>query len=180
MKQEQSRSVGVSEERRPSERALGTRVRLSGDLVSDVFDAAEKQNTDPADFVRGAVHKALGDTEGNGRISVEGMSHDSANGNVTMGRPASRAVQQVADQRGTDPDTLIREAVSGAVESVREADRRSQRPARATRWLPAFDPLGIAEAMTNGAVRDPVLTALRQSLSNAGVRGRRGGGRGGQ
>jgi len=180
MRQEEPRSVGISEESRPSERALGTRVRLSGDLVSDVFDAAERQNTDPADFVRGAVHSALGDTEGNGRISVEGMAHDTAAGNVTMGRPASRAVQQVADQRETSPDTLVRGAIEGAVKSVREADRQERQAAVTDRWLPVFDPLRVIQSATNGALRDPVLEAVRQSLSNAGVRARRGGGRGGQ
>lgn len=170
MRQSETKTSGASAESRGSESPLGSRVRLSGDLVSDVYDAAEMANADPKAFVRDAVRAALGDTDAEGRISIEGMQHSEQMGDVTLGQPVSAHAERVAGQRDTDAKTFVQDAVAGAVEAAYGDDRRLQQPAGPDRWLPFFDPLGVLEAATNGALRDPLFSALRESARNAGVR----------
>lgn len=178
MRQAEERRVGTTEEYRPAEAPLGARVRLPSDLVGEVYDAAEASGTDPEAFVRSAVRRALGDSDGKGRISVEGMRHAGDSGDVTLGQPVSAHAEQVAGQQDTDTKTMVRDAVAGAVQAVFEDGRRPHQPAGPDRWLPMFDPLGVLEAATNGALRDPLFSVLRQSLNNAGVRDEGGDGGG--
>jgi hypothetical protein len=171
MKQQQTRSVGTAEEERETMPPQGLRVRLPSDMVADVFDAAEAAGTDPKGLVESVVRQSIGDGDAEGHVEVGGMRHSNEQGSVVLGQPATDAAASVAAQSDAEPDAYLRSVVSETAEGVLSDDGGQPAGPFSGQWLPAFDPLGVVEVATNGALRDPVRLAVRDTLANAGVDG---------
>lgn len=163
MKMQQGReNGGTVTESRPASAAQGMKVRLDDATVGRVKDAARRANVDKKAFIEEAVRDALNDREDrNAMVEVEGLEHDSASGRISMGRPATRAAEQAAEQNGGSPRSAVVAAVRRAADGVRRRDERERQSAGTGPALPVFDPLGVVEAATNRMFIDPVARMFR-------------------
>ena len=172
MKQTEARRAGTTADTRPAMAAEGAKVRLDDDTMGRVVDAARRQKTDPKVFMAEAVRAALGDRDDReAQITVGGFRHSGDGGRVSLGMPTTRVLKRAAREREQTLNELVRGAISTAADKVRQRDEMERQAAGAAgaagdgMALPAFDPAGILESLTGGAVRDPIVAAL-QSLDS--------------
>lgn len=148
------KASGRSDREVRSSEQTGANLTLSSDLVANVRDVAGRAGTDPRTLVQAAVSDATGvDPE---RVRVSPLSHDGATGRVSV--PASAV--QVAAAAVDGEDMGVRNLIRGAVAARANREREAATAQQGGGYLPMADPLGVVEAATGGAVRDPLRVAL--------------------